>query len=200
MTPNIFCTLQDSMIVSIRDRSKQLKTIQRQNKSLAWGGEYKATYKPFLISEKNDSLRISSSSYSEASILSSSELTSPFLMILPASNSHLSKFPFRHLWQEQIFYFPIIRPSGKKAIMCNFSHCKILNSSLGCFLISARWSSETTLYNQFGLSRCFCSKCSFTCSTSLKKQFSVMILFRRGHFTRKLLIESTSPLLCPETP
>ena len=124
----------------------------------------------FNMVKKNDSLKISFSSYSEPSILSSSELTSPFLMILPDSNSHFSKFPFRHLWQEQILSFSIIQQSGKKAIMCNFLHCKFLNSSLGCFLISARWSSETTLYTQFGLSRCFCSKCSFTCSTWLKKK------------------------------
>ena len=48
------------------------------------------------------------------------------LMILPDSNLHLSKYLFRHSWQYQIFSFPIIWPSGKKAIMCNFSHCKIL--------------------------------------------------------------------------
>ena len=128
------------------------------------------------------------------------ELVSPLLMILPGSNSHLFKFPFRHSWQEQRFSFPIIWPSGKKAIICNFSRCKILNSFIGCFPISARWYSETTLYTQFGLSRCFYSKCSFTCPISLRKNFSVMILFWRGPFTLKLFIESTSPLLCPETP
>ena len=91
-------------------------------------------YEPFSIWEKNNSLRISFSSYSQPWILSSSELTSPFLMILPGSNSHLSKFPFRHLWQEQIFSFRIIRPSEKKAVMCSFSHCKIFNSPLVVFL------------------------------------------------------------------
>ena len=125
----------------------------------------------FFDMEKNYSLRISFSLYSKPSILSSSELTSHFLMILPGSNSHLSKFPFRHLWQEQIFSFRIIQQPGKKALACNFLHCKTLNSSLGCFLVPARWSSETTLYTHFGLSKCFCSKCSFTCSTSLKKNF-----------------------------
>ena len=50
-------------------------------------------------------------------------------------NSHLSKFLFRHSWQEQRFSFPTIRPLGKKAIMCNFSDCKILNSSLDCFML-----------------------------------------------------------------
>ena len=41
---------------------------------------------------------------------------------------------------------------------------------------------------------------AFTCSTSLKKRLSVTILFRRSPFTPKLLIESTSPSPCPETP
>ena len=115
-----------------------------------WEKNDSLTYKPFSIWEKNDSLRISFSLYSEPSWL---------------------KFPFRHLWQEQIFSFGIIQQPGKKALACNFLHCKTLNSSLGCFLVPARWSSETTLYTHFGLSKCFCSKCSFTCSTSLKKNF-----------------------------
>ena len=107
------------------------------------------------------------------------ELASPLLMILPGSNSHLFKFPFRHSWQEERFSFPIIWPSGKKAIMCNFSHCKILNSFIGCFPVSARWYSEITLYTQFGLSRCFCSihlsyiieKKNFCDDTFLEKPF-----------------------------
>ena len=102
---------------------------------------------------KKHSLGISFSWYSEASILSSSELTSPFLMIVSGSNSHLSKFAFSHSWQEQRFSFPIVRPSEKKPSTCNFSQCKISQC------ISARWSLETTLQSQFGLPRCFCSKC-----------------------------------------
>ena len=105
---------------------------------------------------KKHSLGITFSWYSEASILSSSELTSSFLMILSGSNSHLSKFAFRHSWQEQRFSFPIVCPSEKKPRTCNFSQCKIL---ISCFIISTRWSLETTLQSQFGLPRCFCSKC-----------------------------------------
>ena len=102
---------------------------------------------------KKHSLGIPFSWYSEASILSSSELTSSFLMILSGSNSHLSKFAFSHSWQEQRFSFPIVRPSEKETSTCNFSQCKISQC------ISARWSLETTLQSQFGLPRCFCSKC-----------------------------------------
>ena len=68
----------------------------------------------------------------------------------------LSKFAFRHSWQEQRFSFPIVCPSEKKPRTCNFSQCKIL---ISCFIISTRWSLETTLQSQFGLPRCFCSKC-----------------------------------------
>ena len=126
-------------------------------------------HKPFSIWEKNDYLRVSFSSYSEQSILSS-ELTSLFWWFCLAQIHIYLNFHLDICGKNKYFLFALFDHQGKKQ-SCNFSHCKIFSSSLGCFLISSRWSSETTLYTQFGLSRCFCSKCSFTCSTSLKKNF-----------------------------
>ena len=142
MNPNIFHTLQDSMIVSIRDRcfcsfTAQNFTKIQQFTSLRWG--IKGNVQTFFNMGKKQLFKNFILILWTINFIIL-RIDIPFFDDLPGSNSHLSEFPFRHLWQEQIFSFPIIRPSGEKAIMCIFSHCKILNFSLGFFLIFARWS------------------------------------------------------------
>ena len=142
LSPNIFHTLQDSMIVSIRDRCCYGFTAQNFTKIKQFTGLFhRQFYSPHTLSHQ----------------------------FYHPQNWHPLYWWFC-LAQIHIclnFHLDIHR---KNKIFKIF-RCNILNSSLGCFLISAWWSPETTLYTQFGLSRCFCSKCSFTCSTSLKKNF-----------------------------